>query len=170
MLATADLLGRDLTAVHARLGNPVRCAFAGHELLLAYECDDGALGDSGDDSADGDSRNRRDDRDPSRSGAASDRGVVRPRAVVLVDGVVVQVLPRLRRRASSPFGGQLIGRVLPAFGPLLGMLTKSAGLELVFATCRVFVHEDRIAHVATATLPLGLFVLPGELARVTAAG
>lgn len=137
MLATADLLGRDLAAVHARLGNPVHCAFAGHELLLAYEVD---------------------------------AGEALPRAVVLVDGIVVRTLPRLRRRAASPFGGQLIGRVLPSFGPLLGMLTKSAGLELVFATSRVFVHEDRVAHVAAATAPLGLFVLPGELARVTAAG
>lgn len=137
VLATADLRGRDLAAVHARLGNPSSCAFDGHELLLAYESDDGEA---------------------------------MPRALVLADGIVVRALPRLRRRPASPFGGQLIARVLPALGPLLGMLSRPAGLELVFASSRVFVHEDRVAHLAPAPAPLGMFVLPGDLGPFTAAG
>lgn len=133
----ADLRGRDLVAVHARLGAPDACAFVGHEVHLGYRDADDAL---------------------------------RPRAVVLVDGVVVRVEAQLQRSTASPFVGQLIGRVLPQFGALLGLLPRAAGLELVFASCRVFVHEDRVAYVAPAATPLGLFVLPGELPPFTAAG
>lgn len=137
VLAAADLLGRDLVAVHARLGAPDACAFVGHEVHLRYR--------DGDD-------------------------VVQPRAVVLVDGIVVRTLPLLQRNAASPCVGQLIARVLPQFGALLGLLPRAAGLELVFASCRVFVHEDRVAHVAPVATPLGLYVLPGELPPFTAAG
>ena len=137
VLTLADLRGRDLVAVHARLGAPDGCAFVGHEVHLVYRDADAAL---------------------------------QPRAVVLVDGIVVRTAPLLQRNAASPFVGQLIARVLPQFGSLLGLLPRTAGLELVFASCRVFVHEDRVAHVAPNAAPLGLFVLPGELACVTAAG
>jgi hypothetical protein len=137
VLATAELRGRDLVAVHARLGAPAACAFVSHEVHLGYR--------DGDD-------------------------VVQPRGVVLVDGIVVCTVPRLQRNAASPCVGQLIARVLPQFGALLGLLPRKAGLELVFASCRVFVHEDRVAHVAPVATPLGLYVLPGELPPFTAAG
>ena len=137
VLAAADLRGRDLVAVHARLGAPDGCTFVGHEVHLVY----------------------RDAHDAPQ-----------PRAVVLVDGIVVRTVPLLQRNAAAPYGGQLIARVLPQLGPMLGLLQSPAGIELVFSSCRVFVHEDRVAYVAPTTAPLGLFVLPGELPPFTAAG
>lgn len=43
VLATADLCGRDVVAVHGRLGAPDCCAFRGHEVHLGYHTPDGAL-------------------------------------------------------------------------------------------------------------------------------
>ncbi|MFO1032025.1 MAG: hypothetical protein U1F60_13185 [Planctomycetota bacterium] len=43
VLAAADLCGRDVVALHARLGAPDCCAFRGHTVHLGYRRPDGAL-------------------------------------------------------------------------------------------------------------------------------
>lgn len=43
VLAAADLCGRDVVALHGRLGAPACCTFRGHEVHLGYCTEDGAL-------------------------------------------------------------------------------------------------------------------------------
>lgn len=96
-------------------------------------------------------------------------GTLRADAVVFVDGVVVRAAARLRANSRAAWGGQFVERVLPAFGRLLALLPARAGLQLVFASSCVFVHDGRVVHVAPRPRQHGIWLLPGSPA-VTAAG
>lgn len=67
-------------------------------------------------------------------------------AVVLQDGIVVQVAPWLRKEVAGaePWFGAPIEELLPWLGPLQAVLPLPGGRELRFSGRRVYLHEGRI--------------------------
>ncbi|MCU0864342.1 MAG: hypothetical protein MUC36_11150 [Planctomycetes bacterium] len=93
-------------------------------------------------------------------------------AIVLQDGIVVQVAPWLRGEVSGgePWFGAPIEDLLPWLGPLRAMLPLPGGRELRFAGRRVYLHEGRVlSTVAEHDLEQhGIWLLPAPSPFTTA--